>query len=153
MWTDEEYCMYIDDTDIVMVTDPGYDRGEWYTSEQRLMEPGIYRLVVDLESKRVRSSTLINEEYMGDLGDYADEYEDYIGVDAGLAGFFLNKPNFDEQEDWVRFLEKYVWSDEERPYYKCDWGLFTRTYDGDGSYKLYSIWDENKKIGLRLDFI
>ncbi len=149
MWTGENYCMYIDDTDVVMVTDPCYCRLDRNTSEQKELEPGLYRLIIDFDNEGVASATLIHQKYMNMENELSEEYEDSIGVDSGMAGFFINKPDFNDSiEHWKEFLEKYV--DDKGPYYGCRWGLFTNTYDGDGQYKLYALWNGNHKVGLKI---
>ncbi len=152
MWTSEDYSMYIDDTDTVMVTDPCYCRSDWNTSEQRELESGLYRLIVDFDNNRVKAATLIHQEYMDMVDELSEEYEDSIGVDAGMAGFFMNKPDFNDSMDhWREFLEEYV--NDRGPYYRCRWGLFTDTYDGDGQYELYALWDGNYKVGLKIYYV
>lgn len=79
---------------------------------------------------------------------------DYIGVDAGLAGFFQNKPDFSDKE-WRVFCEElmdtdrlnkgtsadstYFFEDESEPSAK---GFFTSSGYGDGEYEVLGIRDE-----------
>lgn len=151
MITDEKYNMYIDDRDIVMVTDPCYDYGTWCTSEQKWLEPGNYRLFVNPELYGIERSAIVHEDYIDDLDRLECSLDGFIGVDSGMAGYFIGKPDFETDEEWDEFLKKYdVLGDDK--YYKCDYGLFTDTLYGDGEYTLYSLWKGNKKVGLMINF-
>lgn len=64
-----------------------------------------------------------------------------IGVDAGLAGFFMNKPDYTD-EQWMTFCESIrkgnAWIKDE--------GFFSHSGFGDGVYPVFSYQDENGEI-------
>ena len=72
-----------------------------------------------------------------------------IGVDAGLAGFFWNKPDFTD-EKWSAFcdsldFDKSVWLREEM-------GFFCSSGYGDGYYSVYAIKEKGEIIALKICF-
>lgn len=125
----------------VDITDPCYDRnsrGGMITA----CKPGEYTGYADISDegewgKRVaRLSIYLNDEICHDLALYPIGD---IGVDAGLAGFFNNKPNY-RGDDWMRFLyESGVFKNKheynyDRDYYCISKGIFSESGFGDGCY-------------------
>ena len=58
-----------------------------------------------------------------------------IGVDAGLAGFYQDKPDFTDDE-WSEFCDK-VFDEDEREAHFIDGGVCSSSGYGDGGYGVY----------------
>lgn len=72
-----------------------------------------------------------------------------IGVDAGLAGFFPDKPDFNDNE-WTDFCSRMpigAWT-----FFEEGLGFWSRSGYGDGSYDVYAIEEEGKTIALKICF-
>ena len=129
----------------VDITDPCYDRNVWcrMTTE---CEPGEYTGYVNISDegewgKRVASIAIYKDDNIKDFNSM--ENIGQIGVDAGLAGFFNNKPDF-PGDTWMEFLmESGTFKadgeyDYSRNYYECKYGLFSSSGYGDGGYDVYA---------------
>jgi hypothetical protein len=145
------------------VTDPCYDKDVWCRTTIFNCELGEWEAEAiindegDLWGDRVGSlqvklagttvdELMIHEEVVG-----------YIGVDAGLAGVFVDKPDYND-EDWFNLCDTLpngiiaticskdsVW--------KCD-GVVTSSGYGDGGYDVVvSKNDAGKVIGIKIIFI
>lgn len=99
----------------VDVTDPCYNADVWCRTTIKKMEPGTYGCYFsrDKREKRVSCCRIVLES-----GEFAEETAarveagrswrnviDSIGVDAGIAGFFSDKPDFDDNE-WSDLCDK-----------------------------------------------
>lgn len=99
----------------VDVTDPCYDADVWCRATIKDMEPGTYGCYFSREKsgKRVSCCRIVLES-----GEFTEETAarvkvgrswrsiiDAIGVDAGLAGFFSEKPDFNGNE-WRDLCDK-----------------------------------------------
>ena len=73
-----------------------------------------------------------------------------IGVDAGLAGFFWNKPDFTDSE-WNEFCDK-LDKNNEVAYLDEGMGFWCSSGYGDGIYKVYAIKDEREIVALKICF-
>lgn len=127
----------------VDITDPCYDKGTWCRVNVAC-QPGEYTGYAEISDegewgKRVANIAIYKDDKYVPL----DEMEciNTIGVDAGLAGFFNNKPDY---EDWMGFLvESGVFKTKEeynyeKDYYAVDYGVFSESGYGDGSYDVYA---------------
>ena len=133
----------------VDITDPCYDKDVWcrMTTE---CTPGYYTGYAEISDegewgKRVASISIYlnNREVplseMKEIGD--------IGVDAGLAGFFRDKPDYPGDE-WSEFLHKAGLYTKEGNYdygrntYIVDYGIFSSSGYGDGGYLVYANKDK-----------
>ena len=129
----------------VDITDPCYDKGTWCRTTTEC-EPGEYTGYVTISDegewgKRVASIGIYKDDEVKDLDSM--EYICNIGVDAGLAGFFNDKPDFPDNK-WMEFLkESGVFKadgeyDYSKKYYDCGYGLFSESGYGDGGYDVYA---------------
>ena len=91
----------------VDITDPCYDKDVWCRMTVDC-EPGEYKGYVELSDEgewgiRVKSISI----FKGDKICGIEEMEliGEIGVDVGMAGFFNNKPDFNDEE-WEYFCDK-----------------------------------------------
>lgn len=133
----------------VTVTDPCYNTEDWNQIESDLPE-GRYCLFIGGDGKGVMNLMILNEKFIR-YKDLDTDFEGSIGVDSGMAGFFIHKPNFREQEEWIEFLDEYV-NNKSTEYLECPWGLFSHTYSGDGQYDVYGVYHGKDKAGLMIDF-
>lgn len=77
------------------------------------------------------------------------EYAGEVGVDAGLAGIFQDKPDFADSE-WSEFCDTVSKGNA----WILDWGVCCSSGYGDGGYPLFCFMDDNEDIhGLRIVFI
>ena len=83
-----------------------------------------------------------------------------VGVDAGLCGFFVNKPDYDDAA-WDEFCNMLTRMDKKyekdtghryRNVYHTDEGFFTSSGYGDGEYNVYML-DMDGKVGVEIVFI
>ena len=149
------------------ITDPCYDKDTLCRTTQELPE-GEYDCWVDIVDygdwgKRVTKSFIIKKDCNYDDDVFWSEYVAEIGVDAGLAGFFDNKPDYDDAA-WSEFCE-WSWKKEnqierktvaladEDNAAKCN-GFFTSSGFGDGCYDVIALYDKaDKLIGYEINFI
>lgn len=163
----------------VDVTDPCYDRDVWCRTTIDIA-PGIYNcyayegtekgwgnrvwinqiVAADLELAAVAEEKIAGNRSWISVGE--------IGVDAGMAGFFDSKPDFDD-EQWYALCESMretkvkihnpsCWA--KSPYNKTNplnsWkndGFWTDSGIGDGGYPVYAIKHKGQIIALETRFL
>ena len=129
----------------VDITDPGYEKDVWCRKTTDC-QPGDYTgyaYIVDEEDwgKRVARLSIFKDDKKIDLNNM--ELIGAIGVDAGMAGFFRDKPDYPDDK-WHDFLvESGVFKtkdeyDYSRNTYAIDYGLFSSSGFGDGVYEVYA---------------
>lgn len=144
---------------LISITDPCYDKDVWCRINNYDLPPDEYNCIVEI-GERVKSISIISSEL-----DYFDEEIEErligeIGVDAGLAGFFQDKPDFSDEE-WYEFCDKTF--DEGSEFqtgipnvymYDGTWkGVWSESGYGDGGYDVYELRVPGKVVGLRIVFI
>lgn len=124
----------------VDITDPCYDKGTWCRMTIDC-EPGLYKGYVEITNegnfgKEVASVSI----FKGDTKCGIEEMERIgdIGVDAGLAGFFNDKPDFSDAE-WDELCNKISEGDAWNLYN----GIFSLSGYGDGCYNVYANKERN----------
>lgn len=135
---------FFDETPVT-ATDPGYDNETWCIRTGIKVQPGKYTCVAwrgterwrHEGKRRSRRRTMICAIYLDGKIPSQEEWESMsiignIGVDAGLAGFFQNKPNY-SNEEWLALCDKIA----NKSWYITDEGFFTESGYGDGSYYVY----------------
>lgn len=138
------------------ITDPGYEKDVWCRINDVQIEPGNYSCYYSLLKKenRIRSIKIIHNDYLTKV--CRTEYLDIIGVDAGMAGFFENKPDFKEENEWMNFCNK-VFEELDNTHldvHLCEYGFFSGSGYGDGTYPVFLLKDINcKVIGVTIIFI
>ncbi len=139
------------------VTDPCYDGDVWCRTQKPII-PGVYDCYVGLDKKK-RICTLIILSGNYSLDDSFDiEEVGEIGVDAGMAGFFQNKPDY-SNEQWEKICE-YCYPDSENEQFwvadesspLCCKGFFSESGDGDGVYVLLQAKKNDRIVGYKLEF-
>lgn len=131
----------------VTVTDPGYDAGTWCTLTGLRVQPGNYHCIAwrwrdqwTLEGKRHSCTrTMACGIYLDGKIPPPDEWQQMpvigtIGVDAGMAGFFQDKPDYDS-DAWFALCDKL----HNKSWMITEEGFFTNSGYGDGSYEVFGI--------------
>ena len=133
------------------VTDPGYYKDDWCRLSVDIV-PGeyIYKAYIrkiKARGNRVTKLSIINvsAKSRARLGKCVGE----IGVDAGLAGFFENKPDYDFDQ-WRKICEtlddnSFVYEAKKDNELLCS-GVFSSSGLGDGCYPVYELldWKDNR---------
>jgi hypothetical protein len=142
---------------IVDITDPCYDRDVWcrMTAE---VKAGEYECHIWRQTKKCNYD---GREYkdvrVGVIGIYLDgiipaarvmEEIGEIGVDAGLAGFFMNKPDYNDEE-WDDLCNSIHDGDA----WIRDDGFFSSSGYGDGCYGVYAYKIDNEIVALEIRFL
>ena len=134
----------------VDITDPCYDFGTFGTLRVNC-QPGTYygyAEVKDFGEDGKRTTFICITKDDSDIDFFNMESIGVIGVDAGLAGFFNNKPDYDD-DAWMKFLKRTgVFKEDgeydyDRTYYKAKYGVFSESGFGDGCYEVYANKERN----------
>lgn len=143
--------------DKIDVTDPCYNAGTWCRSTLPI-QPGKYeykateKKVCGCEQITQLSITKISSKKTC-IGQKVCS----IGVDAGLAGFFEEKPNY-SKEEWETLGKAIlqsgkVWEAHKDTSFRCE-GICSFSGNGDGWYDVYEILDEKKiRCGYTILFL
>lgn len=146
------------------VTDPCYNKDVWCRTTVKNMKPGIYECHAALSDEddwgiRVAETRILHENFRPDGRTVWERVGD-IGVDAGLAGFFDNKPDFTDEQwhDFCNGMNKggcYETAAKDAYLGKFDGrdGFWTHSGYGDGCYDLFAAEKDGKIVGLWLIFI
>lgn len=142
---------------LVDITDPCYDRDTWCRINATV-KSGEYdcRVWYQKEKYEYNGET---EEYqiVGIIGIYLNgiipqqkqmEEIGVIGVDAGLAGFFMNKPDYSNDE-WEKFCDFIRQGDA----WIKDEGFFSSSGNGDGGYPVYAYKHNGEITALEIRFV
>lgn len=140
-----EYGSVIFENNHISATDPCYDKDVWCKIDDVKIKPGAYMCAtyIDLETERV---SILQIKRKGSVRVPGDDAEwvlcGEIGVDAGIAGFFENKPDYSDDE-WDAFCdyinnEQSAWISQSDNFGRCN-GFFSSSGYGDGMYDVYGI--------------
>ncbi len=142
---------------IIDITDPCYDRNVWCRMNATV-KSGEYDCRVWYQKEKYELDGEIKEyRTVGIIGIYLDGIIPYprqmeligeIGVDAGLAGFFMNKPDYNDDE-WHEFCASIRKGDA----WIKDEGFFSRSGHGDGEYYVYACKQEGEITALEIRFV
>lgn len=153
----------------VDITDPSYDRDVWCRMNNVSITPGNYNCYAYMGNKKGWGNRCWKAQIAladGPLSDIAEERIasrkswreiGYIGVDAGMAGFFNHKPDFNNEEwddlcDKMFSGEEYVYIDSFEKDGLITRGFWTESGYGDGSYPVKAIREGGKIIALEIRF-
>lgn len=143
---------------VVDITDPCYNKGVWCRTTA-IVKSGTYECDIWRHTEKIERN---GQEHIfrvvGIIGIYLDgvippqkkmEYLDEIGVDAGLAGFFMNKPDYSDEE-WSKLCnltrDGVAWITDD--------GFFSNSGYGDGCYRVYASKNEAEEItAIEIRFI
>lgn len=137
----------------VDVTDPCYNRDVWCRLNDVKIMQGLYSCYYTEKDcndfgKRISELSIILEPYVSEV--VGESYIGYIGVDSGLAGFFENKPDYNDDE-WSDFCKSL--KDNENVF-ENDYGFFSSSGFGDGVYDVYAyVISGGTAVGLTIKFI
>lgn len=142
----------------VDITDPCYDDDVWCRMNNVQIKDGEYTCLVWYHTdKGEYNGKPYSYKVVGIIGIYLDGIVPYqkameeigsIGVDAGLAGFFHQKPNYDDKA-WDKFCDSIrngdAWITED--------GFCSTTAYGDGEYPVYAFKQSGKIVALEIRFV
>lgn len=155
----------------VDITDPCYNRTVWCRMNDVKIAEGAYICEVHVSKHWIAMPTdnpnitrrayydRIDEIAIYRADDFITNHRDTvreqmvcigeIGVDAGLAGFFHNKPDYNDEE-WALFCNQL----NRKDFYINEDGFFATSGDGDGSYNVYAYNDPTtgEVTALKIDF-
>lgn len=148
------------------ITDPCYDKDVFCRARRKIL-PRRYDCYVEtgkIDGYRIVCTLTILTKSV-DLGDKTlrARKEGYIGVDAGVAGFFENKPDYDDS-DWNKICSYIypktaasgtahpdIWLVDESTPLKCR-GFFSQSGYGDGMYAFYRLTSGGEFAGYKIKF-
>ena len=140
----------------VDITDPCYDRDGWCRMTGVKVKPGEYTCAVWHEKVKGAQSTY---NVVGIIGVYLNgfippqksmEVIGEIGVDAGLAGFFVDKPDFSDDE-WDKFCNTLDFEEDDA--WLNDLGFYSVSGYGDGGYNVYANKVNGEITALEIRFL
>ena len=144
--------IYIDENDNVHITDPGYDNDLWCNATINNFKKGLYEIYTYHKDNCVARIKLLHRDmkHLDKITDYNITL-DCIGVDAGLCGFFINKPNYNHDEwasicDYLNMFESPIQTcvTVDTPF-KCTGAVCSSGY-GDGLYRASLKVDASSKF-------
>ncbi len=124
----------------VDITDPCYDKNVWCRMTTDC-EPGTYKGYIEMSDEgdwgmRVATVSIFKGDKIWRIEEM--EFIGTIGVDAGLAGFFNDKPDFKGNE-WSEFCDSIIEGNAWNLYN----GIFSSSGYGDGCYEVYANEERN----------
>jgi hypothetical protein len=141
---------------LVDITDPCYDRDTWCRINGVKVRRGTYNAVYYLgDNGRITKTAIIhtslfNSKEIPDIKKYDYEYVGDIGVDAGLAGFFIApKPDY-TNEEWQQICEEL--NTNGNAVSLNSQGFFTSSGWGDGMYKVWGTSVDGEMVSLFIEF-
>ena len=135
------------------ITDPCYDRDVWCRLNDIQISPGKYSVTEFKEGYMTECLMIKNaEEKPVGRNSQKWKYIGEIGVDAGIAGFFWNKPDFSD-EQWSAFCEALKEKEQNSSIIIDEYGIYSASQD-DGGYSVYGIKnDSDNYTALKIEFI
>lgn len=142
----------------VTATDPCYDKNTWCTVEIKNVLAGNWKAYIKYSDDtswgdRISELVLVNENYNIDDIDCFEEMEGEAGVDAGLCGFFEDKPDYND-DAWDKLCDnEFEMAGDTKGYpnygiatldnnFKCV-GAWSSSGYGDGGYPVYTASDKS----------
>ena len=130
------------------VTDPCYDSDVWCRTTLKNVLPGLYKCFYHMDKLKVWgdrtwSCRVVHKDYL-DIVSKNPRFAGKVGVDAGLCGFFDNKPDYTDAE-WDALCDKLDFNAEPTSYV-LPYGCFTSSGIGDGVYNFFVWKNKDKKI-------
>lgn len=148
----------VKDGDKVTITDPCYDRDSKGGLNVKL-PAGEYACFYDEQDegcwgKRIARAAIVRKDKSAYIDVLDTKWKGTVGVDAGLCGFFVNKPDYDD-DAWDKFCDDLEEIDKGgcKNIYHTDEGFFTSSGYGDGTYTVRILMDREEKVGLMVTFI
>lgn len=163
----------------VDITDPCYNKDVWCRMNAVKVRPGIYRcryymgvsfeeedrklcveskmspdMIKYMESDCSRRCFVTEIQLKGrsfQLNSNKWKLLGKICVDAGMAGFFTDKPDFND-EQWDDLWSYIKGQEPSCAYLKPELGFWTESGYGDGTYEVYAIEEDGEIIALKIEF-
>ena len=141
-------------TEKIDITDPCYDKDTWCRINNYKVVPGTYNCnYTEIDAgnwgKRISLLEIFNKDYK--KKNTHKQSIGYIGVDAGLAGFFNNKKDYDDKE-WHEFCKQL--KDPKVNVWGIENGFFSASGYGDGEYEVFAYQTAvGETVGLQIRFI
>lgn len=143
---------------VIDITDPCYSKDTWCRITANV-KAGEYDCHIWRHTdKCIHDGKEYKDVRVGAIGIYLDgiiptqrsmERIGSIGVDAGLAGFFINKPDYTDEE-WSDFCDSIRKGDA----WIKDEGFFSESGYGDGYYNVYAYSRSGNEItALEIRFL
>ena len=148
----------------VLATDPCYDKGTWCTVPIKNVRAGNYKAYVeetDQGSWGIRNARLylVHEDYNPEELNFVEIPGSDAGVDAGVCGFFEDKPNYDD-DAWDKLCDN-EFEENDRMFgiasvdnnFKCV-GCWSESGYGDGGYPVFTAEDRSGYVvGMMVEYI
>ena len=142
----------------VDITDPCYNRDVWCRMNDVKIHDGSYTCIAWYQTdKGEYDGKPYSYKVVGILGIYLDgiipcqkEMKEIgsIGVDAGLAGFFHNKPDYDD-EAWSAFCDRVAHGDV----WLMEDSFYSVSGYGDGCYGVCAKKQDDEVVALEIRFL
>ena len=142
----------------VDITDPGYDRDVWCRMNGVKIHDGNYTCIAWYHTdKGEYNGKPYSHKVVGNIGIYLDgvipprkcmKEIGAIGVDAGMAGFFHNKPDYDD-DSWSAFCDLVSRGDA----WLLDDGFCSSSGYGDGYYGVFANKQNGEITALEIRFL
>ena len=148
------------DTDMLDVTDPCYDKDTWCRCRVPIVA-GKYEYrakVVNYHGwgERISELRIVKED--ADCIPMKGKEVAAIGADAGMAGFFADKPDYNDDK-WNEICD-FIFADEFRCFAVDEStplgcvGVFSSSGIGDGGYPVYELLDnDGHRCGYAIEFL
>lgn len=135
----------------IEITDPCYDKDVWCRINDFPISAGTYECYVQVANNSETGGWGKRVAKIGIRKENACDYKRVgnIGVDAGLAGFFIDKPDYDDNQ-WMEFCNKI---NNEKQAWIFDEGFFSSSGYGDGGYDVYAGYSNGKITEVYIEFI
>ena len=135
------------------ITDPCYDRDVWCRLNDVPITPGTYSVTEYKDGYMTDCLVIQNAENEAiERNSWKWEYIGEIGIDAGIAGFFWFKPDFDDSQ-WREFCDALKNKEQNGSIIIDEYGIYSAHQD-DGGYNVYGV--KNSKTGnytaLKIEF-
>lgn len=144
----------------VDITDPCYDKDAIGRMNDVKIADGEYSCYIWRSTERYEcDGETVTYHPVGIIGIYKDgEIPEQrsmnvigsVGVDAGLAGFFHNKPDYGDDE-WDKFCERI--KGENNTGWIIEEGFYSSTGFGDGCYPVFARYTNNEITALEIRFL
>lgn len=143
---------------VLDITDPCYDKDTWCRKTVKKVKTGKWSCFYLQEAEddgRIAQIEIVHESV--DINDIQNKYIAIgtIGVDAGLAGFFEEKPDYNDNEwskicNFIPYDEPLIFQTDSPM--KCN-GIVTSSGYGDGCYEVYGLTDNHfEVVALKIIF-
>lgn len=142
----------------VDITDPCYNRDVWCCMNDVKIKEGNYTCMVWYQTdKGEYDGKPYSYKVVGIIGIYLDgvvpaqramKEIGSIGVDAGLAGFFHHKPDYDDAA-WAEFCDRVSHGDA----WMIENGFYSSSGYGDGGYGVFAYQQDGEIRALEIRFL